>query len=367
MLRLFGAGRARGLKSSHGILLALAVSAIVPASGEGVQAKTPGARYCFNRVCHTVRTIEETKASIGRTELVVASFYDDAARDRFNPRNLTSSGEMFAPGRADNAASPVYPDGTTLLVWNPATRQAAVVRINNAGPYYGRRKLDLSRAAAEKLGVSGVADVAVRVLSAPTLADATYARGRKYPPVPGFLGAYASLDQAHSGAAIALNEPLSSRSIEVAALTHNSPAILPEGAAVVLPPETGVEAASATVTTLAQLPTEMTPDTSEATYIMAALKPDRASPVYELPPQEALAYPRARISPPRGPAATTEKTKAAKAGMVRLAAIVPAPARAMAKPGKSPKAALHRRPVDAVEEDAPADEGIAEAVLRGVN
>src|SRR5690606_13711893 len=41
----------------------------------------------------------------------------------------------------------------------------------------------------------------VRVLAAPTRAEASYKRNRRYAPVPGYIGAFASLDEAHIGAA----------------------------------------------------------------------------------------------------------------------------------------------------------------------
>ena len=177
-------------------------SVLAPFAASVVEAKTPGSKYCYNGVCHRVKTLAETESSIGASVDVVASFYDDAKRDRFNPRNLTSSGEIFRPGAPDNAASPIYPDGTKLLVWNPATRQAAVIRINNAGPYKGNRLLDLSRGAADRLGFlhSGIARVRVRVVQAPSAEEATYRKGRKYEPVPGVLGEFSSLDHAYAGA-----------------------------------------------------------------------------------------------------------------------------------------------------------------------
>ncbi len=159
-------------------------------------AKTPGSTYCFHGTCHRVRSIAETGSMIGRTENLMTSFYDDCRRDSYNPCGLTSSGEAFRADKPDNAASPVYPDGTTLLVFNPATKKAAVVRVNNAGPYWGNRKLDLSRSAAEKLGFKhkGVAKLQVKVLKAPTKAEATYSRNRKYAPVAGYVGNFASVD-----------------------------------------------------------------------------------------------------------------------------------------------------------------------------
>jgi rare lipoprotein A len=170
------------------------------------QAKTPGHIYCFNKICHRVKTIGETVAAVGQTTDVTASYYDDARHDRLNPSNATSSGEHFQADRADNAASPVYPDGTKLLVWNPGTKRSAVVRVNNAGPYHGKRLLDVSRTAADALGFrkQGVARLRVRVLEAPTEREARYQRGRRYAPVPGFLGIFGSIEMALTDATKAL-------------------------------------------------------------------------------------------------------------------------------------------------------------------
>ena len=178
------------------LIAPLAVAGTLAFSADA-EAKGPGRTYCFLKKCHRVKTIAETAALVGQDMTVTASFYDSCKRDRYNPCGLTSSGEVFRPDRADNAASPVLPDGTIVLVWSPANREAVVVRINNAGPYWGNRTLDLSVAAARKLGVKGVGKVKVRVLKAPSAAEARYKRKRRYEPVPGPIGAFASLDQAH--------------------------------------------------------------------------------------------------------------------------------------------------------------------------
>ncbi len=119
--------------------------------------------------------------------MLSSSFYDSCKNDRLNPCGLTSSGEAFNPDAPDNAASPIYPDGTMLLVWSPESREAAVVRVNNAGPYWGDRKLDVSRATAERLGFKdrGVADLQVRVIDAPAAEEATYVKNRTYDRLPG--------------------------------------------------------------------------------------------------------------------------------------------------------------------------------------
>jgi len=182
--------------------LGAALLATAGLGGGSAEAKTPGKTYCFYGKCHRVKTIAETAALVGREETVRASHYDSCKRDRHNPCGLTSSGEAFNSEAPDNAASPVYPDGTTLLVWSPATRASIVLRINNAGPFWGNRTLDVSRRAAEILGFAGqgVATLKVRVIDAPSLEEATYKRNRKYDPVPGHIGAYASLDEAVAGA-----------------------------------------------------------------------------------------------------------------------------------------------------------------------
>ncbi len=182
---------------STSMYVAVGAGAVMTVSA-GAEAKTPGRTYCFKGTCHRVKTIAETRREIGKVRVVYASHYDHCRRDRFNPCGLTSSGERFRPSAADNAASPIYPDGTRLLVWNPRNGKTVVVRINNAGPYFGRRKLDLSRGAAEKLGFRrrGVARLHVKVLSAPTRSEARYRRHRRYAPVPGFIGAFRSIDEA---------------------------------------------------------------------------------------------------------------------------------------------------------------------------
>jgi rare lipoprotein A len=188
------------------IASAFAAVAIPATMSTPVEAKTPGKTYCFVGKCHRVKTIEETAALVGVEQSITASHYDDCSKDRYNPCGLTSSGERFHPDRPDNTASPIYPDGTQLLVWSPENKRALVVRVNNAGPYWGNRTLDLSRAAAEKLGFEGdgVTKLKVRVIKAPEVAETKYVKNRNYDPVPGDIGQYASLDDAQRGMAVVL-------------------------------------------------------------------------------------------------------------------------------------------------------------------
>jgi rare lipoprotein A len=186
-----------------GFFLTLALLTFAPSMAE---AKTPGKKYCFNGICHRVKTIPEMVALVGRDQVLKTSYYDHCKRDRLNPCGLTASGEVFRPGDADNAASPIYPNGTILMVRNPSNGLTAVVRVNNAGPYWGKRLLDVSRGTADKLGFRkrGVADLEVCIVSAPTREEATYKKNRRYAPVPGPIGAYASLDRAQGGMMVAM-------------------------------------------------------------------------------------------------------------------------------------------------------------------
>ncbi len=180
-----------GLAAISGIGLSFALS-------EAAEAKIPGKTHCYFGICHRVKTLAETERLVGSKTIVQASYYDDCKVDRFNPCALTSSGEVFRPHRPDNAASPIYPDGTTLLLWNPKSGSAAVVRVNSAGPYHGKRTLDVSRATAEKLGFkrAGVAQLHVQVLSAPTEAESRYKKHRTYAAVPGPIGNFDSIELA---------------------------------------------------------------------------------------------------------------------------------------------------------------------------
>jgi len=70
----------------------------------------------------------------------------------------TASGEIFDT-RAMTAAHRTLPFGTQIRVTNRKTGRSAVVRINDRGPYAHGRIIDLSKASAEALGISGVAPV----------------------------------------------------------------------------------------------------------------------------------------------------------------------------------------------------------------
>lgn len=74
----------------------------------------------------------------------------------------TASGEAYNPSDL-TAASTNLPIGSTVEVTNPGTGRSVKVRINDRGPLVHGRSLDLSKSAAEKIGITrkGVARVKV--------------------------------------------------------------------------------------------------------------------------------------------------------------------------------------------------------------
>lgn len=77
----------------------------------------------------------------------------------------TASGELFNT-YALTMAHPTLPFGTKVKVTNLGNGRSVVVRVNDRGPFIGHRIADLSKAAAETLGMMrrGVAHVRIEIL-----------------------------------------------------------------------------------------------------------------------------------------------------------------------------------------------------------
>ena len=97
-----------------------------------------------------MKTVTRTVAT-GPTFSGAASWYGGSFQGR-----RTANGERFDTSDL-TAASKTLPFGTRLRVCRG--ERCVVVRVNDRGPYVGDRVLDLSRAAAQALGYSGVAHV----------------------------------------------------------------------------------------------------------------------------------------------------------------------------------------------------------------
>ncbi len=113
------------------------------------------------------RSHDETKETLNaNSEQLLANRRGRASwyGRRFHGRR-TASGETFN-AYSHTAAHRSLPFGTRVRVTNLNNGRSVVVRINDRGPYSGGRIIDLSRAAAEAIGMlrTGTAPVRVEVL-----------------------------------------------------------------------------------------------------------------------------------------------------------------------------------------------------------
>jgi rare lipoprotein A len=111
---------------------------------------------------HTVSKRRNHKIRYG-----IASFY----ANKFNGRH-TASGEVFSQEKL-TAASNVVPLNTWVRVTNLRNKKKVNVRINDRMYFRNKRLIDLSHAAAKKLGYSGwgLAKVKVEILGREKLKD----------------------------------------------------------------------------------------------------------------------------------------------------------------------------------------------------
>jgi rare lipoprotein A len=93
----------------------------------------------------------------------LASVYSD----RLNGRK-TASGQVFRQDEL-TAAHPSLVFGTKVRVTNTKNNKSVEVRINDRGPTQAGRVIDLSRAAAAKIGMgkTGIAPVELEVVGGP--------------------------------------------------------------------------------------------------------------------------------------------------------------------------------------------------------
>ena len=106
------------------------------------------------------KEIPSHNASHTKSIIGMASFYST----KFNCRR-TASGEKFNNG-ALTAAHLSLPFGSLVKVTNMRNGRTVVVRINDRGPHVKGRIIDLSKAAAKKIGIghAGTARVRLEVL-----------------------------------------------------------------------------------------------------------------------------------------------------------------------------------------------------------
>lgn len=93
-------------------------------------------------------------------QLGIASWYGEEFHGK-----RTSSGEIYNM-YAMTAAHKTLPFGTKVLVVDLDTGRSVIVRINDRGPFIHGRIIDLSFAAAKKLGIvkKGIARVGIKIV-----------------------------------------------------------------------------------------------------------------------------------------------------------------------------------------------------------
>ena len=110
---------------------------------------------------------------VAASAMFVAAFSSDAAlasngcggASWYALHSRTASGERMNPSKL-TAAHKSLRFGTKLLVTNSRNGRAVVVRVNDRGPFIRGRVLDLSRAAANQIGMvrSGTAKVCYEII-----------------------------------------------------------------------------------------------------------------------------------------------------------------------------------------------------------
>ena len=90
----------------------------------------------------------QTPAAPAGKETGLAAVYADALKG-----HTTASGEKYDPTKL-TAAHKTLPFGTTVRVTNTRNNKSAVLRITDRGPRQAGRVLDISPAAAARLGIN---------------------------------------------------------------------------------------------------------------------------------------------------------------------------------------------------------------------
>jgi len=137
------------------LVIGCAVAALVALSPRTEASPTPSVKRVAQIVPQTTQEVV--------SELGFASWYGEEFQG-----SPTASGEVFDMNGL-TAAHRSLPLGTKLKVTNLRNNRSLVVRVNDRGPFIQSRFLDLSMAAAKKLGFfgAGVARVRAEVVSYP--------------------------------------------------------------------------------------------------------------------------------------------------------------------------------------------------------
>lgn len=161
---LFSSSHRRGIRTAALLALAGLISSVP------VHAAEAPAVERIESLAETVTTLDESvridpveaeEKAYKAIGAGVASYYGTELAG-----NRTASGERFNPNGL-TAAHRTLPLGTMLRVTNVANGRSVVVRVNDRGPFVGRRLIDVSLGAAREIQMirSGTAQVRLEIVS----------------------------------------------------------------------------------------------------------------------------------------------------------------------------------------------------------
>ena len=137
---------------STSTLFTICLASILLVSCAHQQSNDPDHYVIRGKTYHVMKSAKNYKAK------GIASWYGRQARNQ-----KTSSGERYNR-YAMTAAHTTLPLNTHIRVKNLSNGRSTVVRINDRGPFLSNRLIDLSFAAAQKLGIKGIAPVEIEVV-----------------------------------------------------------------------------------------------------------------------------------------------------------------------------------------------------------
>lgn len=141
------------------LMAGCASDAPIPPSSDKTQMPDYRNQAAYNRP-YTVKgkTYYPLVSAVGYRMRGVASWYGAESGD------LTALGSRFDPSQL-TAAHKTLPLPCKVKVTNLRNGRSVVVTVNDRGPFHDDRLIDLSRAAARRLGVKGLAEVEVEYIN----------------------------------------------------------------------------------------------------------------------------------------------------------------------------------------------------------
>lgn len=142
------------------LMAGCASDAPIPPAHDKIEIPDYGNQAAYNRP-YTVKgkTYYPLMSGAGYRMRGVASWYGAESG------NLTALGSRFDPSQL-TAAHKTLPLPCKVKVTNLRNGRSVVVTVNDRGPFHDDRLIDLSRAAARRIGVKGLAEVEVEYMEA---------------------------------------------------------------------------------------------------------------------------------------------------------------------------------------------------------